>query len=107
MAIRQEEFQIWRRANLKIGQNTIVYLGKDTEFFMQNPLHSTQGGCDQLKIEKIDDIEESGGLWEMVFTSNSIDKTRAKYKELLQKIGQEYLRVEKKIPKDILITPYE
>ena len=105
MAIRQEEYQIWRRANFKVDSKTIIYADKKSDFFMANPLYQGEG-CNQAKIEKIDEVED-GGIWELVFTSSSIEKARAKYKELLQDIGQAYLRVEKKIPKDILITPYE
>ena len=106
MAIRQEEYQIWARASFKFGGNLKIYADKNSDFFMPNPFIDTKnGGCNHQKIETKE--AEEKGIWELVFVSSSIDKARAKYKELLQDIGQAYLKVEKKIPKDIIVTPYE
>ena len=108
MAIRQEEYQILARGSFKFGQLTL-YADSKSDYFMANPLIKVEGGkgCNHQKIESLSEDKEDKGVWELVFASNSIDKTRAKYKELLQNIGQTYLKVERKIPKDILVTPYE
>ncbi len=104
MAIRQEEYWIYSRVNFNIGQGLKIYADKKTKYYMPNPLISTSGnGCNLTLIEQSEG--DDSGLWELIFKSSSIEQTRAKYKELLQTIGQDYLKVEKRIPKDIMVTP--
>ena len=105
MAIRQEEYWIYSRVNFTVAGNLKIYADKKTKYYMPNPLiKDSQGGCNHSLIEQNNDGDDSG-LWELVFKSSSIEQTRAKYKELLQTIGQDYLKVEKRIPKDIMVTP--
>lgn len=103
MAIRQEKYTIYTRPYIKsrLGQVQVnIYADKNTDFFTDNPL-STGVGCTHLQIAK----KEGEECWVSFYSSNSLEKIRGKYKELIENLGEGYVKVEKNVPIDTIITP--
>lgn len=105
MAIRQENYTIYVQPALKVknGSNDKeipIYLGKDAKIFMKNTFIQ-QGQPVYVEVES----ENAYGIWKSVFSSNSYEQIRVKYKGLLKTMGKECIRVEKNVPTDTLIIP--
>ncbi|MFR4987445.1 MAG: hypothetical protein ACLUCH_08640 [Lachnospirales bacterium] len=103
MAIRQEQYAIYVRPYVEVSSKINIFLDKGMAIYMPDPLQKIQGStCNHKKIEG---ANTENGIWFLVFESMSLDKIRAKYKELIETIGKDYIKVEKKVPMDALITP--
>lgn len=102
MAIRQETYIIYIRPHIEItvGSSKSKLFVKDG-IAMLDPLAGSANKCPYIPIFSV----EGTGVWLKSFESTSLDKIRVQYKRLLEKFGKAYIRVEKVVPVDTLITP--
>lgn len=106
MAIRQEEYTIYIKPYIisRLGQNDVkIYLDKNADLYTDDPTIANGSNTERHKKLTKKDGEE---YWGSFFSSNSLEQVRIKYKKLLEDIGEEYIKVEKNIPIDILIKPF-
>lgn len=106
MAIRQEQYTIYIRpyAEFSAGSKKIpIYIKKDMNVYMHDPLVKSNNNF--VDPHKQVSGADNNGVWLMIYSSNSFEQIRTKYKRLLDSIGSEHIKVEKRVPIDIVITP--
>lgn len=106
MAIRQEQYTIYIKPYIETtvdSINTKIFLSSNSSLYIANSTSESSSCKHSLSLKKKD---TDGEFWVSCYSSNSLDKTRVKYKELLNEVGQENLYVGKSVPEDIIVTPY-
>ena len=101
MAIRQEKYVIYVRPHILVNK-VPVYFNEKLVTYMLNPFADPDADCKHLKTEQ---APINDGIWLQIFETGSLNKAQVKIKELIQTIGSEYMKVEKEVPMDALITP--
>lgn len=105
MAIRQETYTIYVKPfiDIEAGGNPVkIFAEQNTPLYAKNPISSTGANpITHMEIKK----EPTDEFWQAYYTSNSYEQIRVKYKELLNDIGEEYIRVEKNVFIDFNIVP--
>ena len=103
MAIRQEKYVIYVRPHIKTTYDNVpvtIFADSSTSLFIIDP--KSDADCPHISLQKKPDEE----FWIAYYYDNSLDKIRVKYKELIDDLGEEYVKVQKNVPTDTLIKPY-
>lgn len=111
-ALRQREWVIYIRPYyVKGANNSRVYYTGDPKVGNVTDMGNT-GQDTAVAIKGVGEGMELGtkmeydkGTWVLWYKSNSFQKTKEKYREILALAGADYVRVVENLPVDVLITP--
>lgn len=110
-ALRQREWIIYIRPYYINKDITIWYSGVPKAGIISD-LGNTSGTDNATALKGVGEGMEVGtkmeydkGGWVIWYKTNSFQKLREKYKEILEKTGSDNIRVAEMLPVDILVSP--